>query len=306
MDGQGARRDGGSLLTYVECLESLYHAVDAGGGGSDSIDGRSEGSDREDNALQRSNHRADVLLHVAQTVGRSLRLSGWRLTQGFVHATDRGFDNLGQYRCTLLFRAELQDLLLRLVEGVAIAREGGGLPLHHLAEHGGHLCGALLGRFEAVLLCQHIVHDGDEGFEGGLLFQVRCQFLGTGQLHLVTYYTQFLLSRAEVLDALDLLLARAHCVAHVVGEARLIDLLGGVGVGEVEQRFRQFLYATGGVLEGFGDVVECQEGVAEFLPRILSDSDFLGELLDVIGRGEDLFLAINEEGETIFYFLCHN
>lgn len=119
-----------------------------------------------------------------------------------------------------------------VVESNAHALQSRYLALHGLAHEVCHRHGVGTAGVEAFLLGDEIVHRRDKSFEARFFFQESSHLLRSRELHLVAYHTYLLLSRAEVLYALYLLLGGTHALPHHRFELSLGLFLCSVGVGQ--------------------------------------------------------------------------
>lgn len=119
-----------------------------------------------------------------------------------------------------------------VVESNAHTLQSGCLSLHGLAHEVCHRYGIGAGGVEPFLLGDEIVHRRDEHVEALLLLQESGDLLCARKLHLISYHSYLLLSRAEVLYALYLLLGSLHALPHHRLELCLGLLLSSVSVGQ--------------------------------------------------------------------------
>ena len=209
--------------------------------------------------LEGEEQLSHLLLHVADGIVQLHHAAGVRLGQFGIHAAHALTYHLGQRSRLLLLGAELQDLLLRLAEGVAVATQRGCLPGEHLSHHRGDVHGRLLRSIEAVLLGDHVVHHRDERLERRLLRGVGSQLLHAGQLHLIADYTQLLLGRAEVFDGLHLVVGGVHRVAHHGLQLRLCLHLCGIELRHAVDGARDLTEGRGYVLNRPNGLVEVEQ-----------------------------------------------
>ena len=209
--------------------------------------------------LEGDEHLPHLHLDVVDGVAQLHHMPGVRLGQLLVHAAHALTYHLGQRRRLLLLGAELQDLLLRLAEGVAVATQRGCLPGEHLAHHRGNIHGRLLRGIEAVLLGDHVVHHGDERCQRRLLRGVSSQLLCAGHLHIGAYDTQLLLGRAEVFDGLHLVVGSVHRIAHHGLQFRLCLHLCGIELRHATDGARDLTEGRGYVLNRSNSLVEVEQ-----------------------------------------------
>ena len=222
-------------------LRRASGAEDIGDGLGDTVGQRGHIGQHASHSLQSRQERgedvghglSELLLDVAQGVFQLLDPTRGRGRQSLIHAADAGRDDLSQGGGTLCLVAVLQHGRLGLGEGIAVAAERAGLTVHHLAHHGGNVDGILCRGIVAVLLGDHVVHDGDQSLQRLFLRQVCSKLLGAGDLHVGFDDAEALLRLGQVLDAGDVGSPGTHGISHDLRQAglgRCCLIIGGLGV----------------------------------------------------------------------------